>query len=175
MLTPPLPTATGTYELRRALVPAYIDARSEDDALERRGVKLAVVAEMIKAQREGAGAGPTVPPWTVPWLRSWAQRWRRRRHGKFATALRDACRDAGYRPSKSAINDFVGSRNRLVHAGRFRSDPSARDPGCRFADPAAEYMFMLSFIDRFFLHLLAYKGPFLDWSKYSQHEPGSIS
>lgn len=169
-----LPEATRNYELRRALVPAYTDARSEDDALEMRGVKLAVVSEMIKAQHGGAGAVPIARPWTSAWLRSWPRLWRQRRYRKFGTALRDACRAAGYRPSKSVINDFVACRNRLIHAGRFRSDPAAPDPRCRFADAASEYMFMLSFVDRFFLHLLRYKGPFIDWAKYPQHEEGRI-
>lgn len=169
-----LPGAASAYELRRALVPAWIDTRSEDDFLEMRGVQLAVVAEMIKAQHQNASAVPVARPWTAAWLRSWLRPWRRRRHPSFANALRAACRDAGYHPSRSTIACFVASRNRLVHVGRFRSDPAARDSCCRFPDQWAEYMFMVSFIDRFFLHLLHYKGPFIDWSKYPQHEQGRI-
>jgi hypothetical protein len=82
-----LPEAALVYELRRALVPAYIDARSEDDALEMRGVKLAVVAEMIKAQHEGAVAIPSARRWTVAWFRAWPLRLQRRRYRRFSVAL----------------------------------------------------------------------------------------
>lgn len=168
-----LPQISQIYGVRRGLVLAYIDARSEDDALEMRGVKLAVVAEMIKAQHQGANIIPNAP-WTWAWLRSLWQRLRQSRHPRFATALRNACRAAGYRPSRSTVGDFVATRNRLVHAGRFRADPISPVPGCRFASPAEEYMFLLSFIDRFFLRLFGYTGPFIDWSRYPQHEQGTV-
>jgi hypothetical protein len=37
-----------------------------------------------------------------------------------------------------------------------------------------EYFFMVSFMDRFFLKLFGYAGPFLDWSRYPDHELGTI-
>ena len=144
-----------TYAVRRGLIAAYIDSRSEDDFLEMRGVKLAVVAEMIKAQH---GGGPSSAPPTRP---------------RFGPALRAACREAGFRPTRAAVSDFVASRNRLIHAGRFRSDPAA-SVASRFATQEAEYFFMLSFVDRFFLSLFRYTGPFLDWSRYPGHEQGTL-
>jgi hypothetical protein len=168
-----LPGVSQTYGLSRGLVLAYVDARSEDDALEMRGVKLSVLAEMIKAQHQGSISIPTAAPWTWARLRALPQRLRNPGHPRFATALRSACRSAGYSPSRSVIDDFVASRNRLIHAGRFRSDPVA-PLACRFSSQAGEYMFMLSFIDRFFLRLLGYSGPFIEWSRYPQHEQGTV-
>ena len=168
-----LPAASRMYELRHTLLPAYLDSRSEDDYLEMRGVKVAVVAEMIKAQHGGAAVVLSAKPWTIAWLRSWSQRLRQRRHRQFASALREACRAAGYYPSRSTINDFVASRNRLVHVGRFRADPRA-PRSSRFEDSVAEYAFMMTFLDRFFLRLLGYSGPFLDWSRYPEHEQGTV-
>lgn len=169
-----LPDVARTYEVRRGLIIAYIDARSEEDFLEMRGVKLAIVAEMIKAQRGGAVSTSSN---AGGWRRSISRlvsRWRRPVHQRFSAALRAACRNAGFRPSRSDIRDFVSSRNRLVHVGRFRSDPAAPQLPCRFSSPAMEYFFMVSFIDRFFLNLFGYTGPFLDWSRYPNHELGMI-
>jgi hypothetical protein len=148
-----LPTAGSTYELRHALIPAYIDGRSEDDFLQMRGVKLAVVAEMIKAQHSGDAGG---------------------RRPTFQAALSAAFGAAGFHPTDDDLRDFVASRNRLVHAGRFRADPIFPQAS-RFADAGAEYFFMLTFLDRFFLKLLGYRGPFLDWSRYPEHELGTLS
>ena len=151
-----LPAADATFDLRRGLVQAYVDGRSHEDALEMRGVKLAVVAEMIKARYLGQAQhvpGEKFPP--------------------FGKALRAACAAAGYVPSSAIRRDFVKSRNRLVHAGRFRSDPINRHDS-RFRAPDEEYFFMVSFLDRFFLKLLGYTGPYLEWAKYPNHEHGDL-
>ena len=169
-----VPRVARTYEVRRGLIMAYIDARSEDDFLEMRGVKLAIVAEMIKAQHGGAALASSNARGWWHWASRLVSRWRRPVHPRFSAALRAACRDAGFRPSRSDIRDFVSSRNRLVHVGRFRSDPAAPQLPCRFASPAMEYFFMVSFMDRFFLKLFGYAGPFLDWSRYPDHELGTI-
>jgi hypothetical protein len=152
-----LPNVVGTFDVRRGLIQAYVDGRSEEDYLEMRGAKIAVVAEMIKAQHLGMAplpSGQKYPP--------------------FRKALRAACRAAGYRPSSRDLNEFIQSRNRLVHAGRFRADPLKPLPG-PFATPEAEYFFMVSFLDRFFLRLFDYTGPFLEWAKYPQHEEGLLT
>ena len=162
-----------TYEVR-SLIMAYIDGRSEDDFLEMRGVKLAVVAEMIKTQHGGSAASMapgTSPAWR--WLTHFLAPWRQPRRRRFGAALRAACRHAGFQPSRSTLQEFIASRNRLVHAGQFRSDPAA-PVACSFSEPRAEYFFMLSFLDEFFLKLFRYAGPFVDWSRYPNHEQGMI-
>jgi hypothetical protein len=148
-----LPSAEKTYELRRGLIAAYVDSRTEDDFLEMRGVKVSVLAEMIKAQhgRHAVGSRP-----------------------RFRAALGSCCREVGFAPTEEDLKDFVSTRNRLLHEGRFRSDPTAPLP-CRFANQTAEYFFMLSFIDRFFLKLFGYSGPFLDWSQYPNSERGMLN
>ena len=133
-----LPDVARTYEVRRGLIMAYIDARSEEDFLEMRGVKLAIVAEMIKAQHGGAGSTSSIAGRWRRLMSRVVSRWRRPMHPRFTAALRAACRDAGFSPSRSDTRDFVSSRNRLVHVGRFRADPAVPQLPCRFSSPAME-------------------------------------
>lgn len=74
------------------------------------------------------------------------------------------------RSGKDIMGDaelFAGCRNSLAHTGQFLS--TKRPPGkpCPFAQGwpgnKQEYFFMQSLVDRVFLRLLDYDGPYLDW------------
>lgn len=74
------------------------------------------------------------------------------------------------RSSKNAMGDaelFACCRNSLAHTGQFLS--TTRPPGkpCPFAQGSAgnkqAYFFMQSLVDRVFLRLLDYDGPYIDW------------
>jgi len=146
-----LPQVSIKYAIRRGLISAYVDSRGEDDFLEFRGLKVAALAEMVKTQ------GST------------------RKDGRsFHDRLAVCCRRAGFHPTDADLSDFVESRNRLVHAGRFRSDPKSRHTTVRFQRPVDEYFFMISFLDRFFLKLFGYSGLFVEWAQFPNHENGHL-
>ena len=43
-----------------------------------------------------------------------------------------------------------------------------------FQQPVDEYFFMISFLDRFFLKVFGYSGPFVEWAQFSNHENGHL-
>jgi hypothetical protein len=171
-----LNAAAAMYEVRRGLIDAYIDSRDERDFLEMRGVKVAVVAEMVKAAhtRYAAFQVASAAYWQRL-IRALVARARPRRRVRFGEALRAACNAAGFRPKRSELRKFVIARNTLIHEGTFWTTaihPAAPSP---FTDATNEYFFLVSFLDRFFLKLLGYSGSFIDWSAHPHQLNGNIS
>jgi len=72
----------------------YLDAKLEQDYLELRGLKLASLAEFLKAQLK--------------------------LKGKFKPALQSLCTDLGLASEQENLDRFVKNRDKLVHAVRFR-------------------------------------------------------
>jgi hypothetical protein len=63
---------------------------------------------------------------------------------------------------------FVSCRNSLVHQGRFYCQSANADDRSRVpphAGPTHEYFWLLHVVDRMFLRLLDYNGPYVDWTE----------
>jgi hypothetical protein len=74
------------------------------------------------------------------------------------------------RSDKNTIGDaqlFADCRNSLAHTGQFLSTKRPLGRPCPFAanwtGNKQEYFFMVSLVDRVFLRLLNYDGPYQDW------------
>jgi hypothetical protein len=147
------------FDLLRGVLSAYLDARSDQDFLEFRGVKIAVVAEMLKAAYK---RGPASAP----------------KRATFGEVLEAMLQDVGVVASRTDVQLFVLCRNSLIHQGRFYVE-TATDEQRRIVPPRpdmlSEYFFLVSFLDRFMLRLFGYAGGFIDWSKYPHHEAGHLS
>ena len=195
-LTTTLPTYVQRREswgLSAGLLDAYLDAKSETDYLQVRGVKLAVVMEMLKESfLQVSGYQQLNMP-----------------KGKFHTIVRciktelkrphhdleKRQRDVAYRNleglnripfgdvldalcSKLQLNVpkrdrtlFVQCRNSLIHTGHFYCETAGteeRSTVVPHPSSAEEYFWLLHFLDRLFLRLVGYEGPYVDWS-----HPGS--
>jgi hypothetical protein len=86
----------------------------------------------------------------------------------FESVLTELCAHVGLKVPKSDLRAFIKGRNSLIHTGRFSSTLSRAGQGRtpRATDPAwAEYLFLLNFLDKLLLKLLAYTGPYIDWAK----------
>ncbi len=86
----------------------------------------------------------------------------------FAGVLKGLCQHVGLAPKPGEIDLFVASRNKLVHAGEFYCDAATDDERKRVPPPidaTTEFFFLVSFLDRIFLKLFGYSGPFTDRQK----------
>lgn len=79
----------------------YLDAKSEQDYLELRGLKLASLAEFLKAQLK--------------------------LKGNFKPALQSLCTDLGLTNEQENVDRFVKNRDKLVHAARFCYDDACQE------------------------------------------------
>jgi hypothetical protein len=67
------------------------------------------------------------------------------------------------------IDLFVASRDHLVHVGQFYCDsasPEERRKLPPLSDARREFFFLVSFMDRLFLKLFGYSGPYTDWRSF---------
>lgn len=72
----------------------------------------------------------------------------------------------GFRPPRREIDLFIACRNSLVHQGRFYCETATPEDRRRcepLATWADEYLFLVNVLDRVFLRLLGYGGPYIDW------------
>ncbi len=184
-----------SYKLNRGLIDAYLDARSEADYIQGRGIKLAVGLETLRELFLETGH-PGVGRYIIQKARFHkliasiqdalhevlktsdvcrAQRDAICAEGKLAALnrrsfrhiLNKLCKHIGIKPSPRDLSLFIQARNSLVHTGRFYSttatpDQRAEDPPV--PSPADEFFFLVNFLDRIFLPLLGYDGPYVDWS-----------
>ena len=85
----------------------------------------------------------------------------------FRELLGCLCADIRLPVDRNDINLFIQCRNSLVHKGQFYCI-SATDKERKQCRPkqteGAEYLFLVSFLDRIFLKLFDYSGPYMDWS-----------
>ena len=85
----------------------------------------------------------------------------------FANFLKKLCRHIDLRISEDDIKLFVQCRNKLVHDGRFYcaiATPEEQNQCKPLPSKWHEYCFLINFLDRVFLKLLGYSGPYIDWS-----------
>jgi len=135
-----------SYKLNNGTIDAYLDAKAEADYLEMRGVKFAVSMEILKKV----------------FCKSMNIK-----GGSFKSLIENLCNSINLNVSKHEIDLFVKSRNSLIHGGEFFcivATPKQRE---KFKVPSAhteEYLFLVNFLDRVFLKLLGYNGPYIDWS-----------
>lgn len=184
-------TEKDRWGLATGLLDAYLDAKAEADYLELRGVKVAVAIEMLK-QAFIAATGQ--PEYAVPTAafevikddlrkavravlrqRGWS---RSQRHTVYAnlpalnrlpfhqhvTAL---CANLDLILPEGDVALFVRCRDSLVHRGRFYTE-TADDEQRRSVEPhsskAKEYFWLVHLLDRLFLRIVGYRGPYIDWS-----------
>ena len=180
------------YKLDKGTIDAYLDAKSEDDYLETRAVKLAVALEKLKAvflsqpessskefvideslfdsikpkmksaigevlNAEGVGAAERGE--IYPKLSGLNRR-------SFADLLKGFLQYIKLDVNPKDLQLFIQCRNKLVHTGEFycvAASPVERKKCTPLPTPAEEYYFMVNFLDRIFLRLLAYSGNYVDY------------
>ena len=84
----------------------------------------------------------------------------------FAYFLKKLCRHIDLRIGEDDIKLFVQCRNKLVHDGRFYcaiATPDEQNECKPLPSKSHEYRFLVNFLDRVFLKLLGYNGPYIDW------------
>jgi hypothetical protein len=84
----------------------------------------------------------------------------------FAYFLKKLCRQIDLRIGEDEIKLFVQCRNKLVHDGRFYcaiAIPDEQNECKPLPSKWHEYCFLINFLDRVFLKLLGYSGPYIDW------------
>lgn len=84
----------------------------------------------------------------------------------FAYFLKKLCRHIDLRINEDDVRLFIQCRNKLVHYGRFycaMATPEERNECNPLPSKSHEYHFLVNFLDRVFLKLLGYSGPYVDW------------
>ena len=180
------------FALDQGVVDAYLDARSDVDYLQMRGAKLAVALEMLKSVFLSIPEAPIgshiLPPQDFKEMRkdikdAIGKVLKSRRIDEqtraimyqgideldrrpFMSILQGLFRYLDLRLDDKELRQFVDSRNKLVHEGRFYCEVATDDEKKTwpFGSPREEYRFMLGLLDRVYLRLLGYDGPYIDWS-----------
>jgi|Deesub1362A_J573_1020465.scaffolds.fasta_scaffold11560_2 hypothetical protein len=180
------------WRLNRGTIDAYLDAKAEHDYLEMRGVKLAVAMEMLKsvllelpgspvkehiiAEQKFKNLRPAIRRAISNVLKDAGvdKKSRSAIYEKVLELNRRSFRDLLEYPCKLVclevkerdIKLFVACRNKLVHIGRFYctvAKPGERKKCKPLPSCAHEYLFLVNFLDKVFLKLLGYSGPYIDW------------
>jgi hypothetical protein len=182
----------GTFRLDGGTIDAYLDARAAGDYLETRGVKLAIALETLKSvlvcQPDISFSRFVMPERTFAQMRSKFQDALRSilkeqgienearasiygnllelNHTSFRRLIEQLCAYIDLIVEPDDIKLFVECRNKLVHEGRFycTAATSRESERCQpLASSLLEYMFLVNFLDRIFLKLLDYGGPYIEW------------
>jgi hypothetical protein len=135
-----------SYNLSKGTIDAYLDAKAEADYLEMRGVKFAVSMEILKKV----------------FCKSINIK-----GGSFKSLIENLCNSINLNVSKQEIDLFVKSRNSLIHEGEFyciTATPGQRKKCKPLSTKTEEYLFLVNFLDKVFLKILGYNGPYIDWS-----------
>jgi hypothetical protein len=171
-----------------ALVAAYLDARSEADFVQAKGIKLAVCLEMLKnffvdqAQNEWdlsvspelrkqfsktidaalkeQGIDDTVAQVVKSSLGHSLKR------PSFPRTIRLMVRQLKLRMDDSAIDRVVEIRNKLVHTGRFpSSEKTTFSESDEYGQTVRQFFALLNFVDQLFLRLLGHADYYIDYSE----------
>jgi hypothetical protein len=92
----------------------------------------------------------------------------------FASILRKMCHYVNLTVDADEIRLLVKCRNSLVHRGRFycQTATAVERRACSPKDDMfAEYMFLINFLDRFFLKLMGHSGAYCNWRGDKLHLP----
>jgi hypothetical protein len=135
-----------SYKLDKGTIDAYLDAKAEADFLEMRGVKLAVGMEILKTV---FGKALNI------------------KDKSFESIIGKLCNSMNLGVTQQEIDLFVKCRNSLIHEGEFYCITATRGQRkkCKpLSTKTEEYLFLVNFLDKVFLKLLGYNGPYIDWS-----------
>jgi len=196
-----------SYQLRW-LIDAYVDCTAEHDYLELRGIKLAVIMEVlkdvfIKLPKEV----PDIPShiWSYEYILKNASfeslmlklkqaicyvltaekigvddqkaicgKIGELNRRSFRYVLKAFLQHIGLKISSKDLNLFIYCRNSLVHTGRFYHEtatPEERKECKPLASKTHEFLFLVHTLDKIFLKLLGYDGPYIDWSSPGNPTP----
>jgi hypothetical protein len=85
----------------------------------------------------------------------------------FGYAIRKLCKVINLKVDERDLQLFVQGRNKLVHEGDFYcqvATPEERAECPPLPSRAEEYYFLVNFLDKIFLKLLGYSGPYVDYN-----------
>jgi hypothetical protein len=179
------------WQLQQGLIDAYMDAKRTEDYLQSRGIKLVVAVEEFKyvflqaTSLEEFVLPPDVYKKLIPDLRAAIKGVLLRAgvapHAR--QAFYPALLGANRKPFQNLLGDlltlinlqlnanelrlFVRCRNSLVHMGNFYCLTATADDRSDVpphSGPTEEYFWLLHVVDRMFLKLLDYRGPYVDWT-----------
>ena len=91
----------------------------------------------------------------------------------FKKHLRAIAKSIGLKQGPGEFDLFIASRDNLIHVGEFycaAADEAARARLEPLASRSEEFFFLVSVIDRIFLRLFGYSGPYLNWRKFPHAE-----
>ena len=179
------------WGLSRGLLDAYLDAKSDIDYLQTRGVKLAVAMEMLKESFiQASGYQDLVRPRReframTQDLKNALKKVMEQHHldapqraivyrnieglnrVPFENIVAALCTSIEMDVSDEHRKLFVKCRNSLVHTGRFyceTADDHDRAELPPHPGPVEAYCWLLHFLDRVLLRVVGYRGPYVDWS-----------
>lgn len=169
----------------------YLDAKAEGDFLQVRGLKLVAAVEMLRAELHQlvSHRSSILSPETFDKVKTALRKAIKAElsgpemapkrgilYGNlsglnrvpFAEELEGICDRVGFDASDSEVRQFVASRNKLVHEGRFYCERASERERRRvrpLKSLTEEWFSLLHFVDRLFLRCAGYRGPYIDWSK----------
>lgn len=184
----------------RYIINAYLDGKAQNDYLEQRGIKLAVVIGLftelflsLKPEREHI-----IEVNEFNMLKSeLGEVFNDVLEHSVDLSSRDKINQNIYRciseinrtPFKELLSDFceyiglkaddiqpiIDCRNSLIHTGKFfcqrgRADSKDVKKYPQFKNPASEYFYLLNFVDKCILKLLGYKGLYINQSNFEEEE-----
>jgi hypothetical protein len=180
------------FRLDEGAIDSYLDAKAAEDYLETRGVKLAIALETLKSilldqpdigvsrfampEPEFDGIRQNIKDALRQTLRAQGIESEIRdriysnlpglNNTPFEQLIERLCDYLELAVAQDDIRLFVTCRNKLVHEGRFycrAATDNERERRPPLASPVLEYMFLVNFLDRIFLKLLGYDGPYIEW------------
>ncbi|MBC8526216.1 MAG: hypothetical protein H8D22_04995 [Candidatus Cloacimonetes bacterium] len=181
------------YKLKQGTIDAYLDAKAENDFLQMRGVKLAVAIEMLKAvflELPNHIANEYI--FTEEYFnknlfkplkkalsnvfkskniesssrKAMYKKIKELNRISFGDLLRIILDDIHLKVDEKDINLFKKCRDKLVHTGGFyydRAKPEERKNTKPLPSRLHGYFFLVNFLDKVYLKLLGYNGPYIDW------------
>jgi len=179
----------------RKLLGLYLDACDQTDFIDVRAIKIVVLMEAIKAILLEKNPLPPIFP-SKSKARLFAAEIRNAieataqelelsneatesliaksggcNHPTFRECIDHVQKLLRIRIERNNVTTFINARNRLIHEATFLhlAQPNRELP---FSNHAEEYFWLVSFVDRFVLRLIGYRGPYLD---RASHEEGLIS
>ena len=186
------PILVSRPDVYKPAINMYLDAKAEADSLEVRSAKMALAMEALKAAmlKHLHGVNEYIIPEqefdqllkdlesTVDSFlesRGLGNKSRKEIVGQvkalnrtsFRRLIKHLSTDIGLTMNAKDLDLFIQCRNSLVHKGQFYC-VCASDTERKRCTPKptgkAEYFFLVNFLDRIFLKLFGYSGPYMDWS-----------
>ena len=193
-----------SWRLPLGPIDSYLEAKAEADFLETRGAKLAVALESLKHRylRSGeasiagsiinagrfeeylsklaSATSDVLPDEYSDVVDQNALRGKLRglNRRSLNQVVRHLASDIGVQLNSQERRMFVASRNTLIHQGQFYCnavEAGEVERTCTPKDsPVEEYFFIVNILDRVFLKLLGYSGPYFDRRKRGAHRIASL-